>query len=59
MRNYYLCNANFTVYTEVEKSHSEYPAHRFQLLGSFKNRSAAENHLFKTTGEQAEIAKRT
>lgn len=58
MRNYYLCNANFAVYTEVEKSHSEYSAHRFQLLGSFKNR-AAEDHFFKTTGEWAADAKRT
>ena len=43
MKNYYFCNANFAVYTEIEKNNSTFPAFRFELIGQFKSRKQAEN----------------
>lgn len=42
MKNYYYCNADMHVYTEKEKSGAIYPAGRFEFIGAFKNRAAAE-----------------
>ena len=47
MRKYYFCDANETVYTENEKKKSFFTAHRFMLIGEFKNRRDAEEHFAK------------
>lgn len=57
MKNYYYCTANFTVYTETEKAHSNFPARRFDLIGAFKNRAQAEAEMINR-GEYPENAKR-
>ena len=58
MRNYYYNNANFAVYTEIEKSKSRFPKHRFELIGQFKNRTDAESHCEENIGGIEYNAKR-
>lgn len=42
MRKYFYNNANFEVYTEIEKINSVFCASRFEFIGEYKNRRAAE-----------------
>lgn len=46
MKNYYYCNADMHVYTEKEKIAAIYPAGRFEFIGAFKNRAAAEKEQY-------------
>ncbi len=47
MRKYYYNEAMNAVYTEKEKAVSKWPASRFELIGSFKNRREAEDFFFE------------
>lgn len=41
MRNYYLCNADHYIYTEVEMRRAVYPSGRFLPLGRYNSREEA------------------
>ena len=42
MRNYYYNTENFAIYTESEKSKSEFSKGAFIKIGQFKSRTQAE-----------------
>ena len=47
MKNYYYCDADMHIYTEKEKNAAIYPVGRFEIVGTFKNRAAAEKEQYR------------